>query len=1065
MQTAGKPQRRHRYSSTYRTSAVLLWFCFPEYRRPAFTMASSDGEIYTIDELIKRRAAELQNATLLGYPKEGLIDYEEHSAIAVDKYVDAAVQTLLQRGLKPADSTLKQAPTIGILAHSSLHFVITLLAISRLGYATLLLSTRLASPAIIRLLELADCDTILTTNHYHAVLAEVHAQRNVTLYEMLQREDYFGIDAPVFTRQHDPEFENPKHAVIIHSSGSTGLPKPIYLTHRSCIAAFSTHLDRRAMMTQPLFHSFGFYETFRSIYSGKPMYYVNYAFPLTKHNLTTAAAYIKPEVLFCVPYVLKLFAESEEGIKCLAAINLVMYGGSACPDDLGHKLVDGGVNLVANYGATETSRLMTSVRPAGDKGWDYLRILPEVKQWVLMDEIAPGIFECVALDGLRSKSTINSDDPPNSFRTRDLFMRHPTEDWWKYVSRLDDRLTLVNGEKVLPIPIEGRIRQESLVKEAIVFGDGKTIPGVLIIKADTASSIPDDEYKQQIWPAIEDANSRAESFSRIPQDLVVILPADATYAATDKGTFIRAQVYTQYQPQIEAAYAAFENDTSADPTEKVALSVEELEPYLLRRFREHLDIALPSTTTDFFAFDVDSLQCMKMWSLIKKEIDLSGHQDKLGQNILYETGNIAALARHLYSLRTGTSDDDATTDTAKTMHDLIAKYSVFKPWGPPQPFPRLVLLTGVTGGLGAHILSHLVQDPSVTEIWCLVRASSDDSALSRTLSSLSSRGIALTPTQRWKVFPFAADLSKPDFGLGEHHLQVLKSKLTLVIHSAWAVNFNISVRSFEDQHIRTVQSLINLCQSVYHGAPARPARFLFCSSVSSAAATPRPGTVAEAPVAEARFVQGTGYAQSKYVAEHIVLNAAKNAGADARVLRIGQLVGDTKVGEWNTTEGIPLMIQTALTLGALPMLDEEMSWLPVDYAARIILDLATDATAASSEAERVFHVLNPTRFHWTRDMLPALRDAGLEFEALRTEEWMERLRSSEKDPEKNPPIKLLEWFESKYGYGARGKKTGVLEYETGETARMSATIERLPDVTDRAYVGRVVGRLRRHWGA
>lgn len=69
-------------------------------------------------------------------------------------------------------------------------------------------------------------------------------------------------------------------------------------------------------------------------------------------------------------------------------------------------------------------------------------------------------------------------------------------------------------------------------------------------------------------------------------------------------------------------------------------------------------------------------------------------------------------------------------------------------------------------------------------------------------------------------------------------------------------------------------------------------------------------------------VQGTGYARSKYVAERIVHNAAKDVGADARVLRIGQLAGDSKIGEWNTTEGIPLMIQTATTLGALPMLDE-----------------------------------------------------------------------------------------------------------------------------------------------
>ena len=65
----------------------------------------NEDEIYTIDELIKRRASELRDSPLLGYPREGLIDYEEHSALALDRYVDAAADALQQRGLKPVVST------------------------------------------------------------------------------------------------------------------------------------------------------------------------------------------------------------------------------------------------------------------------------------------------------------------------------------------------------------------------------------------------------------------------------------------------------------------------------------------------------------------------------------------------------------------------------------------------------------------------------------------------------------------------------------------------------------------------------------------------------------------------------------------------------------------------------------------------------------------------------------------------------------------------------------------------------------------------------------------------
>lgn len=370
------------------------------------------------------------------------------------------------------------------------------------------------------------------------------------------------------------------------------------------------------------------------------------------------------------------------------------------------------------------------------------------------------------------------------------------------------------------------------------------------------------------------------------------------------------------------------------------------------------------------------------------------------------------------------------------------------------------VLTGVTGGLGAHLLAQLVRKSTVAEVWCLVRATSDQAALDRTLKSLSSRAIEITSIELRKIVAVSADLSKTDFELGASRYDELCSKLTLVIHSAWAVNFNISVQSFEDQHIKAVQRLLNLCQSTTHGSPAR---LFFCSSVSSAAATPRPGTVPEEQVRNVAHVQGTGYARSKYVAEHIVYNAAKNAEAAARILRIGQLAGDTAAGTWNTTEGIPLMIQTAMTLGALPALDEEMSWLPVDTAAEIILDVSLGNANRSDDPDLVYHVLNPQRFHWSRDMLPALAAAGLKFETLSPAEWMEKLRNSDRDPMKNPPIKLLDWFESKYGNKASAANQGVLEYSTVETRKDSETMNRVPSVVDELYITKVVERLRNHW--
>lgn len=65
-----------------------------------------------------------------------------------------------------------------------------------------------------------------------------------------------------------------------------------------------------------------------------------------------------------------------------------------------------------------------------------------------------------------------------------------------------------------------------------------------------------------------------------------------------------------------------------------------------------------------------------------------------------------------------------------------------------------------------------------------------------------------------------------------------------------------------------------------------------------------------------------GYARSKLVTETIIRTAVQQTGMNAKVLRVGQIVGDTQKGIWNSTEAVSLMIRSASTIGVLPALDE-----------------------------------------------------------------------------------------------------------------------------------------------
>ena len=168
----------------------------------------------------------------------------------------------------------------------------------------------------------------------------------------------------------------------------------------------------------------------------------------------------------------------------------------------------------------------------------------------------------------------------------------------------------------------------------------------------------------------------------------------------------------------------------------------------------------------------------------------------------------------------------------------------------------------------------------------------------------------------------AFDVSKPAFGLDGTTLETLRNHMTLIVHAAWPVNFQLSLGSFEP-HLLGLQSLIQLSLEVKF---KRPARLLFCSSMGVALGTQGQRRIPEEPIMDFRQASRSGYTQSKLVGEYIVQRAVEDFGATACNLRIGQVVGDTKFGLWNENEAPPLMIRSALTLGKLPALDVVRTW-------------------------------------------------------------------------------------------------------------------------------------------
>jgi carbohydrate kinase (thermoresistant glucokinase family) len=668
---------------------------------------------------------------------------------------------------------------------------------------------------------------------------------------------------------------------------------------------------------------------------------------------------------------------------------------------------------------------MTSFRPADDKVWNYVRESPKLSPYLRWIPRGPNLYECTILPGWPAK--VASNLPDGSYATKDLFEPHPTiEKAWKYIARLDDTIVLVNGEKFNPVMMEGTVRSHRAVTETVVFGSGRPYLGILVVPA--VEGMSQSAVVDEIWPVIEGANQTAEAYARISRDMIQVLPFGCQFPRTDKGSVIRQQFYKQFATEIDNAYDA----AASAHGDLKTFTVSELEAFLRTVINKHLLQASDiGRTTDFFSLGLDSLQSIQIRTDILKNIDIGG--GKLGQNVVFDHPCIASLASHLHSLRTG--QEEETVSVATQMQNLIAQYSNFEPVDRHQ-----TALTGATGSLGAHILVQLVKRPDIDTVYCLVRARDYKTAARRVRESLIQRKLyhTLSLSALRKIHAMPSDLSDPHLGLDDTTYARATSGLASVIHCAWSVNFNKSLVSFEKDCIAGVRHLIDLCLAT---SSTRPASFNFCSSVSTVARCPNMHTPEQ--LAELDWSQDMGYAQSKCVAEHLCLAAAKDTGIKARVLRVGQIVADTAHGVWNATEAIPLMMQSALTIGALPRLQESPSWTPVDFVAKAVTEISL-----SDAGSVVANVTNAKTFSWTDDLLPSLRKAGLQFDEVEPKEWVRRLRESNQDASTNPPIKLADFFASKYDKDVFSPSR---TYDTSVARSFSPSLDAAP-VLDAAFV-------------
>lgn len=338
--------------------ASVLQGTGPELRDGVFAKDGASHSVpdepLTIDELVRHRALLGPGQPKISYPRSG-IRYVDYSLRQLDVFAFLVSKEIAP--IVPARNSSSEIPAvIALLGHSDLSYLVILLSLSKLGHSVLLLSTRISIDAYVSLMERTGSAHIFIHGSFADTAAELRKRLpGLSVHEIPGWEEYeypFSCNSDTNLVPHlDRDIESKNIAFIIHSSGSTSLPKPIFQTHSAAIKNYAGNMNMNGFITLPLYHNHGLSCLFRTVYSCKSLHLYNAELPLTKQYLLDIMRQHEFEIFYGVPYALKLLAESDEGITALSRLRAVMFGGSACPDSLGDRLVDNGVNLISHYGS------------------------------------------------------------------------------------------------------------------------------------------------------------------------------------------------------------------------------------------------------------------------------------------------------------------------------------------------------------------------------------------------------------------------------------------------------------------------------------------------------------------------------------------------------------------------------------------------------------------------------------------------------------------------------------------------------------------------------------------
>jgi amino acid adenylation domain-containing protein/thioester reductase-like protein len=350
-------------------------------------------------------------------------------------------------------------------------------------------------------------------------------------------------------------------------------------------------------------------------------------------------------------------------------------------------------------------------------------------------------------------------------------------------------------------------------------------------------------------------------------------------------------------------------------------------------------------------------------------------QIELPLSCFLENPTISVLAQAIDALQHGTT---SSTYVENPSDDAVLDPTIYPENILEEPIPE-IFLTGATGFLGTYLLFELLQQTRA-DIYCLIRADSLSEAQARIQSSFKRYSL-------WddcfsnRIRIVLGDLAQPYMGIEPEQFERLAEKIDIIYHCGAWVNIVYPYSALKPANVIGTQEVLRLASQTR----IKPLHFISTVDVFSAIEGNQIKSVSEtSPIGPLEALHN-GYAQSKYIAEQLVMEAASR-GLPISIYRPSNVTGHSQTGFCQVSDFIAKMMKGCIQMEAAPKIEALLNLVPVDYVCKTIVYLSQQKKHNS----QVFHVVSPHSIQWNK-IMSWIANLGYPIQLISYEEWYAKL--------------------------------------------------------------------------